>query len=371
MHLKSDRLLAGLIICFSFLLASCGGGGGEGPVTPVVCTYTYSEWGACQSDNTQTRTVISALPNECAGNPIISQTCPETRGTFVASGGNGIMLTSPDGINWDARSSGVVGDFSRVVQGNSTFVIWQNNRSFSTTIFSSTDLFNWTVRSSNSFPAIGSMIYANDLFVATSSFGFILTSPDGLNWTHSATLSGKFGSEILQGIAYGNGTFVTVGVFGGIYHSQDCVNWTPAASIDSTLDTVAYGNGIFVVVGPNKIFTSSDGANWTAKTSAPYPDFDIFSLAAGNNMFVALGDTLVAEPPAMLMIFNSPDGVNWTNGPSMVNPSPSTLSFEHGIFFLTGSGGTILTSTDGINWTGRTSRTTGYIGEVTFLNIPL
>ncbi|MDA8078078.1 MAG: c-type cytochrome [Nitrospiraceae bacterium] len=45
------------------------------PPPPTACTYTYSAWSACQSNNTQTRTVISSSPAGCTGVPVLSQTC--------------------------------------------------------------------------------------------------------------------------------------------------------------------------------------------------------------------------------------------------------------------------------------------------------
>jgi len=41
------------------------------------CTYTYSDWGACTS-GTQTRTVASATPAGCTGTPVLSQACTTT-----------------------------------------------------------------------------------------------------------------------------------------------------------------------------------------------------------------------------------------------------------------------------------------------------
>ncbi len=39
-------------------------------------SFTYSDWSACQSNGTQTRTVISSSPTGCVlGNPIVSQSC--------------------------------------------------------------------------------------------------------------------------------------------------------------------------------------------------------------------------------------------------------------------------------------------------------
>ncbi len=39
------------------------------------CTYSYSAWGSCQSDSTQTRVVLTSTPDSCVGIPILSQSC--------------------------------------------------------------------------------------------------------------------------------------------------------------------------------------------------------------------------------------------------------------------------------------------------------
>ncbi len=45
--------------------------------TSVACTsFTYSDWSSCQTDGTQTRTVVSSLPNGCTGgSPTLKQSC--------------------------------------------------------------------------------------------------------------------------------------------------------------------------------------------------------------------------------------------------------------------------------------------------------
>ena len=47
------------------------------PVATTACTsFSYSAWGACQSDSTQTRTLTSSLPSGCTGGtPVLSQSC--------------------------------------------------------------------------------------------------------------------------------------------------------------------------------------------------------------------------------------------------------------------------------------------------------
>ncbi len=64
------------------LTSSPSGCTGGSPVTsqactyvPPACTYTYSAWSACSSSGTQTRTVVSSSPAGCAGTPVLSQSC--------------------------------------------------------------------------------------------------------------------------------------------------------------------------------------------------------------------------------------------------------------------------------------------------------
>jgi mono/diheme cytochrome c family protein len=49
------------------------------PPPPAACSYTYTSWGTCQSNNTQTRTVLTTSPAGCTGTPVLTQSC-----TYVA-----------------------------------------------------------------------------------------------------------------------------------------------------------------------------------------------------------------------------------------------------------------------------------------------
>jgi len=51
----------------------------------VSCTYGYSDWSACQSSNTQTRTVVSRSPAGCVDTPppVLSQACSYTNPSDV------------------------------------------------------------------------------------------------------------------------------------------------------------------------------------------------------------------------------------------------------------------------------------------------
>jgi mono/diheme cytochrome c family protein len=83
------------------------------PPPPATCTaFTYSTWGACQANGTQTRTILSSSPSGCTGgSPVLSQactppapdgaalytqTCAGCHGALASSNlkGKGITLTS-------------------------------------------------------------------------------------------------------------------------------------------------------------------------------------------------------------------------------------------------------------------------------------
>jgi hypothetical protein len=164
----------------------------------------------------------------------------------------------------------------------------------------------WTSRTSQGY-SLNGVAYGNGRFVAVGNGGTILTSPDGVSWTQRT--SGTI--YPLYGVAYGNGTFVAVGGYFDYYGfsdymssastiltSTDGVNWTRRTSgTDNRLLGVTYGNGLFVAVGKDgTILTSPDGVSWTQRTSPEKRD--LLSVAYGNGTFVAVGDwgTILTSP---------------------------------------------------------------------------
>jgi hypothetical protein len=80
-------------VCGNGIDESCSG---ADLACPICTSFTYSAWGICFSNNTQTRTVISKEPVDCqGGNPILSQAC-----TYVpGSGGGGESTQSTESIS--------------------------------------------------------------------------------------------------------------------------------------------------------------------------------------------------------------------------------------------------------------------------------
>ncbi|MHB8881362.1 MAG: hypothetical protein ACYC69_07595 [Thermodesulfovibrionales bacterium] len=67
---------------------------------PACTAWTYSAWGVCQSDSTQTRNIVSSLPSGCeGGSPVLSQSCvPPVNGTCGSSQGQTLASAPTSGL---------------------------------------------------------------------------------------------------------------------------------------------------------------------------------------------------------------------------------------------------------------------------------
>ncbi|MEO6003572.1 MAG: FG-GAP-like repeat-containing protein [Opitutus sp.] len=216
---------------------------------------------------------------------------------FVAVGSGGLIVTSPDGSTWTARSAGSA-----------------NYRS---------------------------VAYGNGLFVAVSSTTTVATSADGITW--STNTSGTANSNA---IGFGNGVFVAVGNTGAIRTSTNGTSWlSPTSGTANQLNGVAWVNSQYVAVGNNStITTSPDGATWTVQTSTPNTSTTLRAIAYGNGEYAAVG--VVGTLPA---VFTSDNGTRWV-GLSSIFTEWRTVIFDGTQFVGGGFSGEIATSVDGVNW---------------------
>jgi hypothetical protein len=100
---------------------------------PATCIFTYTDWSACRSDNTQTRTVISGSPEGCVGTPVLARACiyvpppppppscsysiVPTSASFNSHGGNtSVAVSASGGCNWTAASNA---SWITITSGNS------------------------------------------------------------------------------------------------------------------------------------------------------------------------------------------------------------------------------------------------------------
>jgi hypothetical protein len=239
---------------------------------------------------------------------------------------------------------------------------------------------------------ITSVICANGTFAATTAQGNVLTSPDGFTWTSHAASQGT----ALAAMTFGNGLWVAVGANGAIVSSPDFITWTHATAVTSNnLNQVLFipdaypGNFSYIAVGnAGTIATSADALNWTILPSGTTASLTGISTFIQLGTFICgQGGLLLDEPnvgypfsptyskttqdlEAVLVQNRDPTkyatvavGKNGTItatgslGEADITATAATLrciAFGDGnTYVVAGDGGTILTSTDTMNWVQR------------------
>ena len=177
------------------------------------------------------------------------------------------------------------------------------------------------------------------------------------------------------GVGSRAGLHVASGAGGALYSSTNGIDWIARSSGKSGLLMNVNGDGpLWVVVGESgAIVTSTNGVDWTARTS---PTNALFrGVAYGNGVYVACGDGGA--------IARSTDGATWSAVASGTNASlqgvgygmdfvnagdTNEASAESPLFVIVGQSGLILTSSNGLSWTPRTSGTSQYLSDVTYGN---
>lgn len=264
-----------------------------------------------------------------------------SRGTFVACGGYGTILSSSDGLNWRSRYQqipfivwrNVVDNGERfVVAGNGDII---NCAGLTTVSFDGTNFLG----NGNHCAAMQCITFGNGWFVAGGGFwtnnlmiGSIITSTDGYFW-NQADLGG---SNVWNAIAYGGQGFVCVGTSGGVCTSANGLSWTRWISgTGAELKGVARGAGQFVAVGGNgRIVTSSSGQAWTVRNSRTTNTLQ--AVTYGDAGFVAVG--------VRGTIVTSPDGMTWTTQSSGTNRALFGVTYGNGTYVAVGESGIILQS---------------------------
>lgn len=187
---------------------------------------------------------------------------------YVGVGSAGKSSTSPDGITWTLKSTGMGTSYSinSVCYGNGTYMFAAQLG----IIYSSTIETSWTVRTSHTTSDLYSVVYGNGVFVAVGDSGTITSSTGGVTW--AVRTSGT--SYPLRAVTYGSGKFVAVGDYGVYSMSTNGTAWfsgtgTTFASSSYPI-CICYGDKFVAVGSSGRIATSTDGTTWTGRASGGY-----------------------------------------------------------------------------------------------------
>ena len=245
-----------------------------------------------------------------------------------------------------------------------------------TTILTSPDGISWTVRDSGITNSLQSVTYGgasgSELFVAVGGQGSILTSPDGITWTTRISGTTNQLNSVTYGGASGRELFVAVGNCptdsndncsgdGPIITSLDGITWTAQTSGSQSnfygiANRTVGSNIFFAAVGGclnifrmnvnavcshgHPIVTSSNGISWATKEN-PSGEF-LSGVTATADNFLAVGicpldsknERCIDNAP----IVTSSDGIAWTIEDSGVKTFFSEATFGNGISVIVGGG---------------------------------
>ncbi len=285
----------------------------------------------------------------------VASTTTLNTGTFTITRRNGLYVMaaagpdflrwSQDGLNWTPVGR-IEGRSFRAIATNGTVAVAVGSNQLpigpasSALLSISYDGTTWLDRLSGTGSILNDIAYGGapaNLFVAVGSNNLLLTSPDGANWN----VRGVFTGQPLRGVKHVNGRFLAVGD-NVMFTSINGATWSavplpPASSLYQT----AYGAGAYIAVGgTGTILRSTDAVTWTARTSGATGTLLDVTFAAGK--FVAVSST--GE------IVTSPDGLTWTSRPSLATALLNVV-FAGGRFLALGFSNGYYVSVDGETWT--------------------
>jgi len=258
-------------------------------------------------------------------------------GTFAAVTSQGNLLTSTNGLNWNSQAIDPGVWLVSIAYGNGIWVAVGDKG----TILTSSDLKTWNHAASATVNKLDGVLYNGPIpagpaqlfpsqlvavWVAVGENGTVVTSPDAQTWTLQPAIPG-----------------VT-----GFLHGAALINYSPAEI------SVSSNNG-FLVCGANGVFlTGSPSGSFVA--DFPGDGFDsctqnLEAVVAGPNITVAAGWA------GTLLYGGATAGIGALSPPVFSQSSSSIpnvifrgLTYGNGYFIAAGEQGTIMRSSDGINW---------------------
>ena len=165
---------------------------------------------------------------------------------FTLSGDSGLIMTSPDGLDWTRRASGTRERFERLE--------FFNGRTFATgssgAIFISDDGRTWSQQTNGG--GAGPLVYGNGKYVAitASQGGSVRQSWDGATWTE-VTIPDWTYREISTALVFQGGRFWLMGNRGSLRSSPDGTTWTSVTTKPADSPAAAFSVGF--VATPDKL----------------------------------------------------------------------------------------------------------------------
>ena len=230
-------------------------------------------------------------------------------GLFVAVGGEGTVVTSPDSATWTRQVTpastwpelwGVTASGDRFVAVGRQYLPGTGDHV--SLILTSTDGAVWTEVLPRQSVLLHRVVWSGDRFVAVGSSSgepmasaIALVSQDGLAWTRHAVSAASI--TVLYDLTWSGSQFVAIG-YGGAVRSPDGMTWQQvgAGSVTSS-EAIGWSGQRFLACGVVYCQSSSDGVEWTSR-QLPGTGASVRGLAWADTRWVAVGNaSLVLTSP--------------------------------------------------------------------------
>lgn len=213
---------------------------------------------------------------------------------FIVCGGDGTLLTSPDGTNWTRQSTPTTTFLMSVTTFPGGYVAVGKDG----VILTSTNAVHWAAQTSGTTNWLSEVRYRNGQLIAVGDQGTICTSTDGRHWTPQTSGTSRW----LNAVDFIEDTWFIVGNQGTVLASPDGTNWFSFGTLTrQSLYGLTIHEGQLLTVG-------SEGVILRSPLIPPSTPVEIsgFSQASGVNAFLFTG-----EPDQQFFLENSHDLTAW------------------------------------------------------------
>ena len=234
-----------------------------------------------------------------------------SEGMFIACGGQGVILTSRNGLDWTRRATPVSSLLSSVCAVPGGFVVVGDAGG----VLLSLDGERWEPASSGTTNWLFQVRLLNGVLVAVGENGTILTSTNGVQWAARSSGTDRW----LNAVEFIEGLWLVAGNQGTMLASTNLITWTNLGTLTKkSLYGLAVHQGQVVTVGAEGVILRSQ----LIPPQAPV-HIQAYSRPSNQNLFLFTG-----QPDQQFFLRSSEDFQTWTDGPLLEFPdSTGTLLF--------------------------------------------